>query len=30
VLVAGAAGTTIYFATRSDPSDFATITGVVQ
>jgi len=30
VLVAGAAGTTIYFATKSDSSDFATITGVVE
>jgi hypothetical protein len=30
VLVAGAAGTTIYFATRGDTSDFADIKGVVE
>jgi hypothetical protein len=30
VLVAGAAGTTIYFATKGDSSDFATIIGEVE
>ena len=30
VLVAGAAGTTIYFATRAEPADSAKVTGVVE